>query len=201
MAQFNFSRLPSCRSPGPCRGRFLSCQPCRVVATLMLAGLVITSVCFVSGCAGAARDVASEEDAAERTTARVSEPGRSAVSSPAAETEPLERETLWRTDYEQAISLATQQDRPVLLRFTADWCVPCRVMDQNVFPNQDVKAALAAHVVPLKLDIDQESNAEIARRYGIRGIPTLLLVDSQGNELDRGNFMSAEALVKFVRKS
>jgi len=74
-------------------------------------------------------------------------------------------------------------------------------MDQNVFPNQDVKAALAAHVVPLKLDIDQESNAEIARRYGIRGIPTLLLVDSQGNELDRGNFMSAEALVKFVRKS
>ena len=167
----------------------------------MLAGLVITSVCFVSGCAGAARDVASEEDAAERTTARVSEPERSAVSSPAAETEPLERETLWRTDYEQAISLATQQDRPVLLRFTAEWCVPCRVMDQNVFPNQDVKAALAAHVVPLKLDIDQESNAEIARRYGIRGIPTLLLVDSQGNELDRGNFMSAEALVKFVRKS
>jgi thioredoxin-related protein len=60
---------------------------------------------------------------------------------------------------------------------------------------------LAERVIPVALDIDEPRNADLALRHGVRGVPTLLLVDAQGTVLARGGFMSAEALVEFLRGS
>lgn len=110
-------------------------------------------------------------------------------------------EPAWQTDLDKALALATSQKRPLLLRFTADWCPPCKVMDRSVFPDPNVKKALAERVVPVILDIDQEQNAELAYRFQVRGVPALILVNSDGEVLARGSFMSAEALVKFLQES
>ncbi len=182
------------------------CWSGRGLLSVLAAGLVAITACFTAGCAGAARDVGSADAEADRAATDTSVPETAAAPVAATapdEPEPVaaETETLWRTEYDEALALAAEQDRPVLLRFTAEWCVPCQVMDKSVFPDRNVKAALAEHAVPVKIDIDEARNADVARRYGIRGIPALLLVDADGKELDRGGFMSAEALVKFVGKS
>lgn len=39
----------------------------------------------------------------------------------------------WAHDFDEARTLAAESDRPLLLFFTAEWCVPCRVMKREVF--------------------------------------------------------------------
>jgi thioredoxin 2 len=68
---------------------------------------------------------------------------------------------------------------PVLVDFYADWCGPCHMMAPTLdeFAKQHVGDALV-----LKLDTDAEP--AIAGRYGIRGIPTLIVFE-QGKEKAR----------------
>lgn len=61
-------------------------------------------------------------------------------------------------------------DVPVLVDFWAEWCGPCRMMGPTV---DQVATDYAGRVKVGKLDVD--SNQQTAARYGIRGIPTLLL--------------------------
>lgn len=68
---------------------------------------------------------------------------------------------------------------PVLVDFWAAWCGPCRM----IAPILDQLASeLAGRVRIAKLNIDE--NPQLATRFGVRGIPTLLIFRN-GREIDR----------------
>lgn len=70
-------------------------------------------------------------------------------------------------------------NKPVLVDFWAEWCAPCRMLAPTV-------AAVAEHYVEtatvVKLNVDD--NPSTAQRYGIKGIPTLILF-RDGKEVER----------------
>jgi len=60
--------------------------------------------------------------------------------------------------------------QPVLVDFWAEWCGPCRMIAPAL---EDISKELGDRVTIAKLNVDE--NQDIAARYGVRGIPTMLL--------------------------
>jgi thioredoxin 2 len=72
-----------------------------------------------------------------------------------------------------------QSDAPVLVDFYADWCAPCRMVAPFV---DEIARAHTGKLLVAKVDTDRAP--EVAMRYGIRSIPTLI-VFAGGEELER----------------
>ena len=61
-------------------------------------------------------------------------------------------------------------DKPVLVDFYADWCGPCKMMAPIL---KELKSAMGARINIVKVDV--EKNQQVARVYGVRGVPNLIL--------------------------
>ena len=68
---------------------------------------------------------------------------------------------------------------PVLLDLWADWCGPCHMLAPTI---DQISSEMAGRVKVAKLNIDE--NPGIANRFGVRSIPTLLVL-KDGKEVDR----------------
>ncbi len=80
------------------------------------------------------------------------------------------------SNFEQAV---LQSDKPVLVDFWAAWCAPCRMLAPTV---DALAEQFADNLSVVKLNVDD--NPSIPSRYGIKGIPTLILF-MNGEEADR----------------
>ena len=90
-------------------------------------------------------------------------------------------------------SVVERSPIPVLIDFWAPWCGPCRIVAPAV---ERLSNELAGRLKVVKVNTDLEPGLQ--ERFGIRGIPTLVLVD-HGMERDRiTGAMGADALRKWV---
>jgi thiol:disulfide interchange protein DsbD len=98
----------------------------------------------------------------------------------------FETQIPWQPYGEQALSEARQQGKGVIIDTFADWCIPCKELDNLTFTDAPVKKE-AERFITLKLDLtsnDPNSEAGRARqRFAIRGVPTVLFLDATGREL------------------
>ncbi|OBQ52508.1 thioredoxin [Tamlana sp. s12] len=62
------------------------------------------------------------------------------------------------------------QDKPVLVDFYATWCGPCKTLGPIL---KDVKDTLKDSISIIKIDVDK--NQELATKYQVKGVPTMLL--------------------------
>ena len=116
----------------------------------------------------------------------------------AAETPAPPTSIEWRTDLDAALAEARLTRKQVLVDFSADWCPPCITMKHDVWPDPAVERALAQSYVPLLIDVDRDDT--VAGRYGVGGIPTVLVLDETGRVVRRATFLSASAMVRFLRE-
>jgi thiol:disulfide interchange protein DsbD len=87
------------------------------------------------------------------------------------------------TDDEYRSALAA--GRPIVIDFTASWCVPCHAIDKQVFQQADVKAKLASFTT-LRADLsdfDSAPNRALEAKFGVQQLPTVVVLDPQGKEL------------------
>jgi thiol:disulfide interchange protein DsbD len=71
-----------------------------------------------------------------------------------------------------------------MLDFYADWCVECKRMERNTFPDPGVQALLA-RLQPLQADVtaNDADDQALMQAFGIIGPPAILFFDRNGEEL------------------
>lgn len=88
----------------------------------------------------------------------------------------------WLTSYDKALNIAKENNRPVLIDFYADWCTACKVLDKEIYTAPDV-IKKSKEFINLKIDADKDT--EIAARYKVYALPTLIFLDGNGKVLWR----------------
>lgn len=91
--------------------------------------------------------------------------------------------------------------RPVLIDLYADWCQPCRQMEQRVFTQKEVGEFINERFVAARYDIEQPTGKALMQRYGSGSIPLLLIFSPDGELLGRiTGASSADRLLRNLQR-
>lgn len=105
----------------------------------------------------------------------------------------------WTTDVDAALAVARRDGRRVVVDFTASWCPPCIAMSHDVWPDPRVARAVLDGFVPVLIDTDRDGRTPA--RYGVEGIPTVIVLNADGTTMKRGAPLTAGAMLDFLSSS
>jgi thiol:disulfide interchange protein DsbD len=103
--------------------------------------------------------------------------------------------------YDAAVASTT--GKPIVIDFFATWCIPCKELDEKTFSDASVAKDLD-RFTRVKADLtnaDDPIVKELTKRYAIVGVPTVIFIDSSGNEHQQLRLTGFEPPEKFLART
>jgi thioredoxin-related protein len=88
----------------------------------------------------------------------------------------------WVDDWEEAKSMASEENKPIMVNFYTDICPTCDRLDRDTFANEDVRAYLNDNFINVK---SHTTRSGVHEQFGIRGVPTTVFATPGGEEMGR----------------
>jgi len=91
----------------------------------------------------------------------------------------------WHSYSEETLREAKVQGKPTIIDFYADWCTPCRELEEVTFHQPDVVRLAEKSFTMVKVDVTKSGNPyheELLKNYGVKGVPTIVFIDAKGQE-------------------
>ncbi len=111
----------------------------------------------------------------------------------------------WIPFEEGVLDQHRRSGRPAMIDFTADWCIPCKELDHYTFSDPRF-VELSKEMFLIKVDLTSFSSPQsiaVREKFGIKGVPTVLFLDSGGQEIEDlrfVGFIDADALIRKLDK-
>ncbi len=110
----------------------------------------------------------------------------------------------WIYNYEEGMKKARAENKPVIIDFYADWCLPCKQIEAQIFKNQQFIDA-SNRFIKIKLDCTQPANEGAIiknQKYNSPYMPYIIFYDGKGNKSDaevRG-YTSLDEMLEIINK-
>ena len=116
----------------------------------------------------------------------------------------------WLTDFEKAKQLAAEKNLPILVDFSgSDWCGWCIRLKNEVWSKDVFKTYAKENLILFVADFPRmkklpekivRQNETLARKYGIRGLPTVLIMKADGTVLAKSGYRpgGADAYIEHI---
>ena len=103
---------------------------------------------------------------------------------------------------EQALTKAKETNKLVFVDCYTSWCGPCKKLSTEIFPQKMVGDYINKRFVCVKFDVEKEAYKYIAKQFEVHAYPTMLIIDSSGNLMDRVlGYQSADKLINAIERS
>lgn len=115
---------------------------------------------------------------------------------------PTDQKSLdWQYYSDSVYNDAIGNNQKMIIDFYADWCIPCKELDALTFSDEKV-IEKAKSFTAIKVDMTKtlsEETEKLRQKFEIRGMPTVLIIDSRGTEVERiTGFLNAEEFIKMI---
>jgi thiol:disulfide interchange protein DsbD len=107
----------------------------------------------------------------------------------------------WQKFTVQVYESSLKNNERMVIDFYADWCIPCKELDALTFSDKKVIKEME-RFTNYKVDMTKttEENETLRKRFNVVGMPTVLIIDSQGKEIQRiTGFVNAEEFMGYIR--
>lgn len=109
---------------------------------------------------------------------------------------------IWEMYSEEKIVAAEANNQAVMIDFYADWCIPCMELERMTFTDTEV-IDNTLDMVRLKVDLthfDSPESEALRQQYNIAGVPTIVFIDSNGNEVTEARVVGFMRPNEFMRR-
>jgi len=83
-----------------------------------------------------------------------------------------------------ALDEAKKENKLVFVDFYTDWCLPCKLMEEDVFSDKEIGAFMNANFINLKVNAEKGNGPNLKTIYNVHAYPTLLFLDQKGTVLE-----------------
>lgn len=110
-------------------------------------------------------------------------------------------ELVWEDFSQNILGNALESDDPVIIDFYADWCNPCKELENITFADPDVQNALKDfHRLKVDLTVVNDNTNAIKDVFSIPGVPTIVFYDASGKERKDLRLNGYEKPAKFLKR-
>ncbi|HEX8255376.1 MAG TPA: cytochrome c biogenesis protein CcdA [Thermoanaerobaculia bacterium] len=109
----------------------------------------------------------------------------------------------WTKYDASALAAARAAGKPVVIDFYADWCLPCKELDEKTFTDPRVVSELDRYV-RVKADLTSAEDATtkaLTKQYAIIGVPTIVFIDANGKESPAARLTGFEPPDAFLQRA
>ncbi len=101
----------------------------------------------------------------------------------------------------KVLKKAKKNDQMVFVDFTAEWCVPCQIMEESTFLDFHLGNLYNDNFINYKLDIDSKEGKKFKKKYAITFLPSFMYFDQNGEpQMKEHGSKTVEELMAMAKK-
>jgi len=87
-----------------------------------------------------------------------------------------------------------------MLFFTADWCGPCNALIKQVFKDEKAGEYIESNFILFWIEFEKSTSTALAKHYNVRGLPTVVLINTDGEVIDKLGGYSSGPPEKYIER-
>lgn len=96
---------------------------------------------------------------------------------------------------------AKEESKLVFVDFYTDWCLPCRLMEKDVFMDRELGDFFNKNFINYKVDAEKGNGVNLAQIFNVKAYPTLLFLNEKGQVLERKEGAAYHSELKAMAES